>query len=92
MRDKSFGAKLSYFCSISNFFDKRLSFSTIILQLPLSFKMTEGVILYRIKILVEEARLLVLDAELTIDSGHDALYLTEGEHAAEEGIAGVVAV
>ena len=47
MRDKSFGAKLSYFCSISNFFDKKLSFSTIILKLPLSLN-DRGVKLYQI--------------------------------------------
>ena len=41
---------------------------------------------------IEEAGLLVGDAKLTIDGGKDAFDLTEGEHAAEEGVAGIVAM
>ena len=41
---------------------------------------------------VEEAGLFVGDAELAVDGGEDALHLSESEHAAEEGIAGVVAM
>ena len=33
--------------------------------------------------LIEEAGLLVGDAELAVDGSEDALYLAEGEHAAE---------
>ena len=43
-------------------------------------------------VLVEEAGLLVLDAQFAVNGGKDTLYLAEGEHTAEEGIAGVVAV
>ena len=35
--------------------------------------------------------MLVFDAELTIDSGKDAFHLSEGEHTAEERVAGIVA-
>ena len=42
--------------------------------------------------LIEEAGLLVGDAKFTIDSGKDAFDLTEGEHAAEESVAGIVAM
>ena len=41
---------------------------------------------------IEEAGLLVGDAKLTIDGGKDAFDLTEGEHTAEESIAGIVAM
>ena len=41
---------------------------------------------------IEEAGLLVGDAKLTIDGGKDAFDLTEGEHAAEESVAGIVAM
>ena len=41
---------------------------------------------------IEEAGLLVWDAKLTIDGGKDAFDLTEGEHTAEEGVAGIVAM
>ena len=42
--------------------------------------------------LVEEAGLFVFDAEFAIDCGEDALYLSEGEHTAQQGVAGIVAV
>ena len=41
---------------------------------------------------IEEAGLLIGDAKLTIDGGKDAFDLTVGEHAAEEGVAGIVAM
>ena len=43
-------------------------------------------------ILVEESGLFVFDAEFTVDGGKDALHLSEGEHASEERIAGIMAV
>ena len=42
--------------------------------------------------LVEEAGLLVLDAQFAVDGGEDALHLSEGEHASKEGIARVMTV
>ena len=36
--------------------------------------------------------MFVFDAELAVDGGEDALYLTEGEHTAQKGIAGIVAM
>ncbi len=42
--------------------------------------------------LVEEAGLFVFDAQFAVDGGEDALYLSEGEHTAEEGVASIVTV
>ena len=39
---------------------------------------------------IEETGLLVLDDEFAVNGGHDALNLTHGEHAAQEGVARVV--
>ena len=36
--------------------------------------------------------MFVFEAEFAVDGGEDALYLTEGEHTTQEGVAGVVAV
>ena len=36
--------------------------------------------------------MFVIEAELAIDGGKDALDLAEGEHTTEEGVAGVMAV
>ena len=42
--------------------------------------------------LVEESGLFIFDAEFAVNGGEDALYLTEGEHTAQQGVAGIVAV
>ena len=42
--------------------------------------------------LVEKSGLLVLNAQFAVDSSDDALYLTHGEHTAEQGISGIVSV
>ena len=43
-------------------------------------------------ILIEESGLFVFDAEFAVDGGEDALNLSEGEHTAQEGITGIMAV
>ena len=40
---------------------------------------------------VKEPRLLVLNAQLLVNGGEDALHLSKGEHTAEERVTGVVA-
>ena len=42
--------------------------------------------------LIEEAWLFVFDAYFTVDGGEDALYLTKGEHTAQERIACIMAM
>ena len=42
--------------------------------------------------LVKETGLLVFNAQFAVNGGKDSLYLSHGEHAAQKGIAGVVAV
>ena len=42
--------------------------------------------------LIEEPRLMILYAELLVDSGNDALYLSQSEHSSEEGVSGIVSL
>ena len=42
--------------------------------------------------LVIEPRLLVGDAQFTVNSGEDALHLTQSEHASKKCVAGIVSV
>ena len=42
--------------------------------------------------LIKESGLFVFEAELAVDGGEDALYLSEGEHTAQEGLTGIMAV
>ena len=59
---------------------------------PINIRMvTKNYILKTKQESVEEAGLLVLNAELTVNGSEDALHLSEREHTSEERIAGVVA-
>ena len=43
-------------------------------------------------LLIKESGLFVFDAEFAVNGGEDTLHLSEGEHTAEKGVAGIVSV
>ena len=58
--------------------------------MPLLFVPNQRILEFNV--LVEEAGLFVGNAQLAVDGGDDALDLAHGEHASEQGVAGIMAV